>query len=80
MRYPFGGLIFGGRLYMEGLIFGILRYFYIENVRHYYSVYSLLCFLIRLAPAPEIGKDARLPSSTRVFLNRNSDVAFPGSF
>ena len=26
MRYEFGRLIFGGRLYTEGLIFGILRY------------------------------------------------------
>ena len=28
LHYKFGGLIFGGGgLYMEGLIFGILRYF-----------------------------------------------------
>ena len=26
LRYDFGGLIFGRGLYMEGLIFGILRY------------------------------------------------------
>ena len=26
LRYEFGGLIFRGGLYMEGLIFGILRY------------------------------------------------------
>ena len=26
LRYEFGGLIFGGGLYMEGLIFGSLRY------------------------------------------------------
>ena len=26
LRYDFGRLIFGGGLYMEGLIFGILRY------------------------------------------------------
>ena len=30
LRYWFGGLIFGGALYMEGLIFGILRYYYIN--------------------------------------------------
>ena len=27
LYYEFGGLIFGGGLYMEGLIFGILWYF-----------------------------------------------------
>ena len=28
LRYEFGGLIFGGGLYMEGLIFRILRYIF----------------------------------------------------
>ena len=32
LRYQFGGLIFGGGLYPEGLIFGILRYFCVEVI------------------------------------------------
>ena len=30
LRYRSGGLIFGGGLYMEGLIFGILRYIFFK--------------------------------------------------